>query len=211
MSGIYFNFSTRLYGWLLFAYPPQFRRKFGDQMQQTFRDCCRDEAKRRTLSRFWLRTLVDLALTAARERADQSGREGIFMNNTRRTGMALLVCAGIIVIALLLLTYGRRNEVSSILAFGYVLDALVTTGVIGNLIVFLLAKTTKLDPLRIALGTFAVLHAVLLLLLALVAGRNDPRFNLSGVVTGYVVSFLFWTAVHWAWHKTNGTRQQEEI
>lgn len=126
--------------------------------------------------------------------------------------MALLACAGIIVIAILLLSYGRRNAVSSILAFGYVLDALVVTGVIGNLIVFLLAKTTKLDPLRTAIGTFAVVHVVLLLLAVLVAGRVDAGFNSSGVVTGYVVSFLFWTGLHWAWHKTNGAnRQQEQV
>jgi hypothetical protein len=177
-------------------------------MLQTFRDCCRVEAGRRTLPRFWLRTLVDLVSTAARERADSSGREGVFMNNTRRDAMALLACAGIIVVAILLLSYGRRNGVSSILTFGYVLDALVTTGVAGNLIVFLLVKTTKLNPLRIALGTFAAVHAVLLLFLALVAGPNDPRFNLSSVVVGYVVSFLFWVGLHWAWWKTDGGMQE---
>jgi hypothetical protein len=212
MRSIHLNISTRLYGWLLFAYPPHFRRKFGNQMLQMFRDCCRVEANRRTLPGFWWRTIIDLILTAARERTDNSGREGVFMNNTRRDAMALLACAAIIVIAILLLTYGRRNEVSSILMFGYVLDALATTGIVGNLIVFLLTKTTKLNPLRVALGTFAVVHAVPLLFLALIAGRNDPRFNLSAVVVGYVVSFLFWTGLHWAWHKTDGSsRRQEQV
>ena len=205
MQGTYLNISTRFYRCLLFAYPAQFRHQFGDQMLQTFRDCCRVEANK---SGFWVRTLVDLVLTAARERADSSGREGVFMNNTRKDGMALLACAAIIVIAMLLLTYGRRNEVSSILVFGYILDAIVTTGVVGNLIFFLLAKTTRLNRFRIALGTFGVVHAVLFLLAVLVAGRVDPRFNLAAVTVGFVVSFLFWTGLHWAWQKTSTQKAQ---
>ena len=187
MSGINLNISTRIYRFLLFAYPPHFRRRFGDQMLQTFRDCYRFEVNK---PGFWLRTFVDLILTAARERTESSGSKGVFMNNTRRDALALLACAGIIVIAILLLTYGRKNEVSSILVFGYVLDALITTGVVGNLIVFVLAKTTKLNRLRMALGTFAVVHAVLFLLAVIVAARTEAAFTLGAVTVGYVVSFL---------------------
>lgn len=189
--------SYRIYGLLLFAYPPEFRRRFGDEMLQVFRDCCRDEARMRTLAGFWLRTLLDLILTAAKERTDRSGREGVM--NRRKDTIALLGCVGIIVIAFLLLSYGRRNEVSSILTYGYVLDALVTTGVVGNLVVSLLAITTRLNPLRTALWTFAIVHAVPVLFLALVVGPSDPKFNLSRVVVGYVVSFLIWTGLHWTW------------
>ena len=116
-----------------------------------------------------------------------------------RNLLALFGSIAIIVIAFLLLTYGRRNEVASILLFGYVLDALITTGIVGNLIVFVLSKTTKLDPLRAALWTFAVVHAVPLLFIVLVAGANDPRFNLLATVIGYVVSFVIWAALHFAW------------
>ena len=189
--------SYRIYGWLLFAYPPEFRRRFGGEMLQTFRDCCRDEARRRTLAGLWLRTLLDLILTAAKEHACRSGREGVLMNRRRDLG-AVIGCVGIIVIAFLLLSYGRRNEVSSILMFGYILDALVFTGVVGNVVVFLLAKTTKLNPLRTALWTFAIVHAVPVVFVALIGGR-DPRFNLVNVVVGYVVSFLVWTGLHWTW------------
>jgi len=119
--------------------------------------------------------------------------------NRRSDAIALLGCVGIIVIAFLLLSYGRRNDVASILLFGYVLDALVTTGVIGNLIVFVLTKTTKLDPLRIALWTFAVVHAVPLLFVVVVISRNDPRFNLAATVVGYLVSFAIWAGLHFAW------------
>jgi hypothetical protein len=210
MRSVYFNISTRLYGWLLFAYPPHFRRQFGGQMRQTFRDCSYFEADRGTLIGFWLRTLVDLVSTAALERADNSGREGVFMNSTRRYALPLLTCVGIIVIAFLLLDYGKRHEVSSILAFGYFLDALVVSGVIGNFIVFLLLKTTRMSPLRIALGTFAVVHAALLGLIFVIAQR-EPGMNLNGTILAYVMSFLFWTALHWAWHRRDGMRQQEQV
>ena len=211
MRSVYLNISTRLYGWLLFAYPPHFRRQFGGEMRQTFRDCSYFEANRGTLAGFHLRTIVDLIVTAARERSDNSGREGVFMNNTRRDGMAFLVCVGIIVIALVLHRYAIRNQVAFILAFGYALDALIVSGVLGNLIYFLLLKTTKLNPVRLAFTTFAIVHLLLLGLIAIIARVDPSPVNVAGVILGYVVSFLFWTGLHWAWHSANGGRQQEQI
>ena len=198
------NISYRVYGLLLFAYPTEFRQEFGSEMIQVFRDCYRAEANSGSLLRFWLRTLADLVFTAAKERSENSGREDSFMKNLRRDAMALLGCIGIIVIALLLLSYGRRNEVSSILIFAYALDALVTAGVIGNLIVFLLLKTTKLNPLRTALWTFLIINGALLIVTVLIGTRVDPQFRLGSVLIGYVVSFLFWFGLHWAWAKSSG-------
>ena len=37
--------SERVYGWLLKAYPVEFRREYGPQMLQFFRDCCREEKR----------------------------------------------------------------------------------------------------------------------------------------------------------------------
>jgi ABC-type transport system involved in multi-copper enzyme maturation permease subunit len=185
------NISCKLYGFLLLAYPPEFRRRFTSEMVQVFRDSYRLETSRRSLPGFWLWTLFDLVVSVAKER-----KEGMIMN---RNLVALLGSIGIIVIAFLLLSYGRKNEVASILMFGYVLDALVTTGVIGNLVVLILTKTAKFDPLRIALWTFAVVHAVPLLLVVLVVGRNDPRFNVTATVIGYLVSFAIWAGLHFAW------------
>jgi hypothetical protein len=192
----------------LFAYPPQFRREFGGEMLQVFRDCYRAEARNRSLPSFWFRTLIDLVMTAAKERADSSGKEGVFMN--RRSDATALACSvGIIIIAFLLLTYGRKNEIGSILLFGYVLDALITTGVVGNFIVFLLNKTTKLNPLRTALWTFGIIHAVLLLFV-LVISRSDPRLNLAATVVGYLVSFAIWAGLHFAW-RAPGNNQSLNI
>src|SRR6266850_5530047 len=181
------NISSRVYGLLLFAYPPEFRQEFGSEMIQVFRDCYRAEANSGSLPRFWFRTLADLEFTAARERSENSGREDSSMKNLRRDAMALLGCIGIIVIALLLLNYGRRNEVSSILLFGYALDALVTAGVIGNLVVFILLKTTKLNPLRIALWTFLTISGVLLIVAGFIGGRVDPQFRLGSVLVMLLV------------------------
>ena len=119
--------------------------------------------------------------------------------NRRSDAIAVAARVGIIIIAFLLLSYGRRNDVASILLFGYVLDALITTGIIGNLIVFILSKTTKLNPLRLALWTFAIVHAVPLLFVVLVLSRNDPRFNVAATVIGYAVSFAIWAGLHFAW------------
>lgn len=157
-------------------------------MLQVFRDSY--HLNRRSLPGFWLFTLFDLLVSAAKER-----KEGKIMN---RNVLGMLGCIAIIVVAFLLLHYGRKNEVASILAFGYILDALIVSGIIGNVIVFLLTKTTKLDPFRIALWTFAIVHVVLLLFSVLVVGNVVPRFNLPAVVVGYVVSFAIWAALHYA-------------
>ena len=188
------NISCKFYGMLLLAYPPEFRQRFADEMLQVFRDSYVHETTRRSLPVFWLWTLSDLIVSAIKERAYRTRKEGLLMNRN-----LLLGAIGIIVVAFALLTYGRRNEVASILVFGYVLDALVTTGVVGNLIVFILSKATKLNPLRIALLTFAILHVVLLLLAVFLAGANDPRFNVAATVIGYVVSFAIWAGLHFAW------------
>ena len=186
------NISCKFYGLLLLAYPPEFRQRFGTEMVQVFRDSYRVETSRRSLPGFWLWTLYDLVVSAAKER---SRKENNIMN---RNVVAALGSVAIIVIAFLLLTYGRKNEVASILLFGYVLDALVFTGIVGNVIVLLLSKLTKFDPLRVALWTFAIVHAVPLLFVLLI-GRNDPRFNLTATVIGYAVSFAIWAGLHFAW------------
>jgi hypothetical protein len=202
--------ADRAYALLLYAYPKAFRYEYGPHMTQLFRDCYRAEEKRKGVFgrlRLWLSILVDVIQSAPKERLDNLGKEKPIMANLRRDVVALLGCIGIIVIALLLLEYGRKHEVASILMFGYVLDAVVTTGVIGNLIVFLLAKTTRLNPLRIALWTFLMVSAVPLIVIAVLAGRSDPQFRLVPTVVGYTVSFLFWFGLHWVWARSKNSGQ----
>lgn len=197
--------SERVYRLLLLAYPSEFRREYGPCMAQLFRDCCRDDTRdnRSGLWRLWLRTLLDLVQTAPKEHLESLRKENSVMKHLRNDALALFGCIGIIVIALALLTYGRKHEVASILTFGYALDALVSAGVVGNLIVFLLVKTTRLNSLRIALWTFLAIHAALLLIAVIIGIRVEPQFPLGAVLTGYVISFLFWFGLHWMWAKSS--------
>jgi hypothetical protein len=192
----------RVYRLLLLAYPINFRREYGPQMAQLFRDCHRAERTTREFFgkvRLWCRTLLDLARTAPAEHLENLSKEHAIMRNLRSDAAALIGCLAIIVTAFFLLTYVRRHEVSAILIFGYALEALVTTGVVGNLIVFLLVKITRIRPLRIAFWTFLIINAVPALLLAFVGRSLSPNFKAGATLLGYVVSFLFWLGVHYLW------------
>ena len=187
---------------LLLAYPGEFRREYGPHMTQLFRDCYR--AEERQPARFWWSTFSDLIRAALREHLERLGKENSIMKNLRRDALALIGALGIIVVAFLLLSYGRKHGVPSIIMFGYALDALVTAGILGNTVVFLLIKTTRLNPVRTALWTFLIISAAPVLLLALTVGRSNPQFRLGSVAIGYAVSFLFWFALHWMWAKSKG-------
>jgi hypothetical protein len=59
--------SVRLYRLLLVGYPASFRRRYGPEMVQVFRDCVRDACRRGDLLGLWMRTLGDLLATAPME------------------------------------------------------------------------------------------------------------------------------------------------
>ena len=66
------SISERVYETLLVAYPKEFRREYGPQMAQVFKDLYREERRRSGafgLSRLWVSTLLDLAATAFAERS----------------------------------------------------------------------------------------------------------------------------------------------
>jgi hypothetical protein len=196
------SFSQKIFQASLLAYPRKFRREYGPHMAQLFRDCVRDEQRDHGafgVTRLWIHTFIDIARTAPAEQLDNLGRENSFMNNLRKDVLALIGSIAIIVVAFFLLSYGRKHEVSSILMFGSALDALVTTGIVGNLIVFLLVKTTTLNPLRTALWTFLVINVALLAVAIMIGGRVDPQFSIGKVIFGYAVSFLVWFGLHWVW------------
>lgn len=187
-----------IYTVLLIAYPREFRRAYGSQMVLLLLDCQRDARTAPARTRIWLRTLVDLVRTAPLEHLEKIKKENNFMRNLRNDLFAIGGCVLIILVALLLLSYGRSHQVSSILIFGHVLDALAFTGILGNLIVFLLIKLTSFRPLRVTFWTFLIVSLVPALAITLIAG-SDPTFNAPKVVIGYVVSFFFWYGLHWLW------------
>ena len=198
--------SQRVFQLMLLVYPREFRREYGFHMSQVFRDCQRAEIRTGgtlRVGRLWLHAFFDLARTAPREHWDNLLKDKLIMNKLGKDILALLVCLGIVIAAFFLLSYGRKHEVSAILMFGTSLDALVTTGVIANLVIFILMMATRFNPFRVALWTLLIVHGALLLVALLVGGRVDPAFRLGPVLVGYVVSFLFWLAVHWIWSKGN--------
>jgi len=198
----------RLFQMVLFAYPREFRREYGTQMEQFFHDCYRVERNRGRwgIGGLWLRTLLDLVRTAPREHLENLGKDNTIMKDLGKNALGFLGSIALIVIAFLLLSYGRKHEVSTILVFGRVLDALVTAGIAGNLIIFLLMTIIQRNPLRIALWTLLLVNGALLLVSTVVGSTVDPNFRLGGVMLGYVVSFVFWFGLHWIWSKASGPR-----
>lgn len=197
----------RLFQLILLAYPREFRHDYGAQMTQLFRDCYRVEKVNRGVlgvGRLWFRTLLDLGRAAPREYLAILGKEHSLMRNPGKNALGFLGSIALVVMAVLLLSYGRKHEVSTILVFGRALDALATAGIVGNLIIFLLMTITRLNPLRIALWTLMVVNAALLLATAIIGSKVDPAFNLGGVVLAYTISFVFWFSIHWIWSKASG-------
>jgi hypothetical protein len=191
--------AEKLFVLMLLAYPRQFRREYGPLMTQHFRDCYRTDEH--WPPSFWLSTVLDLLAAAPREHLETLRTENSSMTNLQRNLLALGTSLVTIVAAFFLLTYGRSHEVSSILFFGKTLDALVTAGILGNLIIFLL-RLTRLDQLKTAFWVMLTVNSILLILAWLIGSRVDRTFSLGSIAVAQVVSFLFWFGLHWAWSKT---------
>jgi hypothetical protein len=184
------------------AYPAQFRREYGPHMTQVFRDCYREQRQlgsQLALLRLWGQMLIDLMQTAPTEHIDNFGKGNFIMTNLRRDAMAVLGCLAIIVIAVFTWKYGRGYQLFSLLLIGFMLDAIILTGIVGNFVVFVLAKLTKLNTLRTAFWTFLTINSLWVVASVSIGVMVDPQFNLLGVMVGYVVSFLFWYGLHWMW------------
>ena len=67
-----FEYSIRCYAALLSLYPAHVRVRFGADMVQVFRDCCRDEFEEsgpRRIAALWFRTFKDIVLSVLQEQA----------------------------------------------------------------------------------------------------------------------------------------------
>ncbi len=115
--------ADRIYAWLLYAFPARFRREYGRDMVQLFRDRRRQCHEMRSSStRLWLRALADLAIQAGAERwtalpalrrSDRPGipvprrwRVSMFMLNLRQGLRALVRNPGLTVVAVITLALG---------------------------------------------------------------------------------------------------------
>jgi len=201
--------STRLFQFMLLAYPREFRLDYGPKMTQVFRDSCRDTQTRGLAAslQFWLPIIFDVIKTAPVERWETLGKDHATMKNLKTNVVGLLACLVVIVVAFLLLGYGRKHEVASILLFGHALDAIVTAGVISNLIILPLVLATRLSPFRTALWSLLIVNGALLIIAILIGSRVDPQFSFARVVIGYLVSFVLWLSIHWIWSQTKTTAE----
>jgi hypothetical protein len=112
VSGWWLRVSGRVYRVLLAVYPKEFRDAYGSQMEQTFRDLCREEQRRGGmlgLVRLWARVLLDLTSTAAAQRIDERkvSRHREVKVNERRLALAglVLLSAPLFFVAASLLKY----------------------------------------------------------------------------------------------------------
>lgn len=168
-------------------------------MTQVFCDCYRDSNSRGLITtlELWLRVVLDVLRTAPLERWETLGK-GETMRNLKRDAIGLLAIVAIIVVALLLHRYVVTHGINPPLLLGYALDAIVTAGVVGNLLIFVLMLATRRSTFRTALWTLLIVNGALLAL-AILIGMRVGGFNFPGVVISYVVSFIFWATIHWIW------------
>jgi len=115
--------SERVYGMLLRAYPGEFRREYGPQMEQAFGDLYREARERGGkggIALLWALTISDLARTAVAERSTpRADHEEVAMYDRRLAVVgSVLLLAPLYFVSASLLKYG--------LGIGFLFDPLET-------------------------------------------------------------------------------------
>jgi hypothetical protein len=101
--------SARVYGVLLKAYPEDFRRDYGRQMEQLFMDLYREQRASRTrIILLWIRTLADLVPTVVAQRiVSHTNRKEAVMQGRRLAVIGfVLILAPLYFVSASLLKYG---------------------------------------------------------------------------------------------------------
>ena len=80
--------------------------------------------------------------------------------------------------------------------------AIAAVGIVSNLIIFLLVKVTHRSTFRIALWSLIIVNVSLFAVAVWIGTQVAPPFYFMPVFLSYVVSFVFWLAVHWLWSRT---------
>src|SRR5215211_6347754 len=144
--------SERVYRVLLLAYPRDFRREYGPQMEQAFGDLYREEARERSgrsgLAHLWALTVSDLARTAVAQRImPRADHEEVTMYDRKLAVVGLvLLLAPLYFVSASLLKYG--------LGIGFLFDPLEAfLSVAGRRVVFnVVSPFVFLGGLSIALA-----------------------------------------------------------
>lgn len=193
--------SLKIYGWLLAAYPAEFRREYGPLMAQVFRDRCREEAqgvRRIGALRLWMETLLDLVQTAPKEQLQRFGKGIAIMKAAVKILLALAAYVVLFMLGGMFLSAMRAHLPYAI---GTLLDSLIVVGILFNLIVVLLVTTAWLAPARAVL-TAGLVSAILLVTLTTLLAVRVPNAGPNALaILGMVVSWLVWFAAHWFWAK----------
>lgn len=192
--------SRRLYAILLAAYPRAFRREYGREMLLVFAERCRDESRtkgRAALARVWRETLFDLAHTAARERVDAITRGGGLMRILRTVVLALLAYAFALLVAAPL--YVRNREAMP----GFVnslIDALISTGVLFNVVFLILTLPRFMEGVRAVRAALVITTLLIVALITLmVIASGPPAYPNLSIIVAQVLSLLVWFSVHLWW------------
>jgi hypothetical protein len=193
--------SRRAYALLLAAYPREFRRAYGREMALVFADRCRERERAgrgaAALARVWGEALLDIALAAPREHLERL-REGGGMRRTLRT-IALALAAYAVTLFVVAPLYARN--VLSLPGFvNYLIDALISTGLVFNFVFLLLTLTRWLEGVRAVRAALVLTTLVVgaLITLMVASGGEPARLN-PLIVVAQVLSLLFWFTAHLWW------------
>ena len=191
--------SQRLYGLLLAFYPTEFRREYGPHMAQLFRDRQRETLGWGGLSalRLWVETLFDLIQSAPKEHLEKIRKGVSIMRALKTIGIAIVIYAAAFLLVGMFLEKMRAH-----LPFflGSLVDALVSVGILFNLIVLVLWSTRLMTAARAVIASAVIsallLAAGLILISSIVTADARPGV---GAVAAITLSLCVWLTVHWMW------------
>lgn len=126
--------SVKLYEVLMIAYPTHFRKEYGLQMTQVFRDCCLRAVRREGTNgivELWAVTLLDLVQSVISEHAQKETlmKKEMKPEEVRRAGWSLVL--GAVSFTMILLTASGSRSQLPLLLFAFVCLPLLAYGVLG--------------------------------------------------------------------------------
>jgi hypothetical protein len=223
--------SRRAYALLLAAYPREFRRVYGREMALVFADRCRERSHggAAAFARVWGEALLDLALTAPREHMERFREGGGAMRTLRTVALALLAYGFTLLVVAPLYARNAPNLPGFV---NYLLDALISTGLVFNFVFLVLTLTRWLEGTRAVRAALAVTTLVVAALIALItasvgvvsrthlailaAEALNPSVAIIGgirsilnlsIIFAQVLGLLVWFTVHlwWVLRKLRGS------
>jgi hypothetical protein len=172
----------RLYRGLLRLYPAAFRARFSDEMVQLFDDQLRDARSRGVpagIARTWLRTLLDLAVSAASERVRGDGGVGQSLAPPPSVATRILGVLGIVGGVLLIVVFAFEIDPE----LNFVRLVLFNVGAIAIVVAVTLRQAAVSRRLSVAAALPAIMANVWYLTMGVLSiGRPvypepDPEFR----------------------------------